>query len=224
MNNYYKKINFTKEFETFVVATLKKITEFVLKKDPKCELYDYWGICENPDAELVTKKTTAGDENRKLNTSLTEVVDHLPELKQIFDILNLHAFVGKNLTANFPVHRHVFNPESRWALCLLLGDNNDGIVNFYKLDKNSKKPHKECDYNYMYDQLSDDDSKLLEFSINVKSNEVYCFNVWEWHNYVVTNENKVSVYLLYFKNVITINDLEEQIKKIKDASNQKLFS
>ena len=36
MNNYYKKINFTKEFETFVVATLKKITEFVLKKDPKC--------------------------------------------------------------------------------------------------------------------------------------------------------------------------------------------
>lgn len=215
--NFYKKVKFTKKIEEFVVSTLEKVSTFVLEKDSECELYDYWGICENADAEIVTKKTTNGEENRKLKTNINEVLTYVPELEELFSMLNLHPFVGKNLTANFPIHRHVYNPQSKWALCLLLGENNNGVVNFYKLSENSNKPELECSVDYMYDQLLNNEPVVLVSQLNVKSNEIYCINVWEWHNFVVPNNEKVSVYLLYFKDGLDINYINTYLKKYEES-------
>ena len=100
---------------------LPEVEKWVGEQDRRVLDAQYWGITKDSPAEtcvvnLGSESGYAGDE---LEVTYYDVMRQFPELKRLFEELELQPYLGTNKIANWGIHRHCYNPTARWNLVLV---------------------------------------------------------------------------------------------------------
>lgn len=217
MNNFYRKPNLGVKLKQRILDLCRQVNAHVLTRHPDADHSDYWGLCEFKTAEIVSYidfEFHKNDIHYPLKDSFEQVLDDIPEFKEFLKEFNLHPYFGKAIAGNFGVHKHAFAPDATWNLCVLDKNTENSKVGFH-FPVEGRDLYGPVVDEYFYDHLDNDRPVTTELSIDVGPEDIYSFNVWQWHSFTVPENKKTDVYLFYFKNAVTEEDIDNIIKKLE---------
>jgi hypothetical protein len=161
--------------------------------------------------DVYKRQLHKNDVHYPLTDSLENVLKDIPELEEFFNEFDLHPYFGKAVSGNFGVHKHAFEPTATWNLCVLDKNTENSKVGFH-YPVEGRELYGPATYEYFYDHLDNDRPVTTELILDLGPEDIYSFNVWQWHSFVVPENKKTDVYLFYFKNAAT----EQEINRIID--------
>lgn len=217
MNEFYRKPLLGPKLHDRIITLAREVNQFVNDNDPDANNSDYWGLCDNRDAEIVSYidfEHHKNDRHYPLKTDIHQVYDQIPRLREFFEEFEMQPYFGKALSGNFGVHKHAFSPDSTWNLCVLDKNTENSKVGFhYPIE--GRELYGNPTLEYFYDHLDNDRPVTTEISLDLFPEDIYSFNVWQWHSFVLPEHKKTDVYLFYFKNAITGEDIDRIMTKLE---------
>jgi len=191
---------------------LPEVENWAIDQDPRVRGSNYWGICRDAPGENVVVNLSyeggkqGGYEGEDLLIDYYDVMRAFPELKELFRELELQPYLGRNSIGNWGIHRHCYNPLSRWNL-VLLGEGNDGGEGIFF------RNHPECpedpDFDYVVDYLAEGESVEEIERCALAERQAYSIDTWTWHSHLSPHEKAVA-WLMHFKYA----DRKESVKDV----------
>lgn len=199
-------------------ALLPVVERWIADKDPRVITSNYWGICMDAPGENVVVNLTyedgvqGGYEGEELLVNYYDVMEAFPELRQLFVDLELQPYLGKNSIGNWGIHRHCYNPTSRWNL-VMLGEGNDGGAGiFFKNDEEGCYPV-EPTYEYVVDYLAEGISLQEIERCSLETGRVFTIDTWNWHSHLTHDpDHKAVAWLMHFKFANSKDNVKDVIR------------
>ena len=193
-------------------ALLPVVENWVCLQDPRVRGSHYWGVCRDAPGENVVVNLSyeegrqGGYEGEDLLVNYYDVMRAFPELRELFKELELQPYLGRNSIGNWGIHRHCYNPVSRWNL-VLLGEGNDGGAGIFF--RNHEEYPEEPSYEYVVDYLEEGCSVEEIERCALETGQAYSIDTWTWHSHQSHHEKAVA-WLMHFKYA----DKKESVKEV----------
>jgi hypothetical protein len=216
MSVFYRKPKLGPNLHRRILDLCRSVSAYVESKHPGAHESDYFGLCPNKDSEIVSYLDfeSHNDTHYPLQATLDQALIDLPKLKEFFDEFNMHPYIGKAIAGNWGTHRHAFAPDALWNMCVLDEGTDGTSVQFHYLADGGADYGPCIDGNY-YDHLDSNREKITELTLTLDREDIYLFSTWDWHSYIVPNHRKTGVYLLYFQNAKTQEDIDKIVTKLE---------
>lgn len=214
---YHRKLELGTKIHSYIFETCRKINTFVLERNPKADDGDYWGLCPNKKAEIISYIDFVhhtNDVHYPLLATFEDALIYVPEFKELLDEFNLEPYFGKAIAGNWGTHKHVFSPTSMWNMCVMDKNTEHSIIRFHDLTDTSKIYY-DPSFEYFYDHLQNSEPLITTCEFESNPNEIYSLNVWNWHSFYVPDHKKTDTYLFYFKDTKTEEDIDKIIDRLK---------
>lgn len=207
-DNFILKANLGSNLDYFL-ERLQYFSSVVNQLNPKTKDCDFWCISDHGGVTFISHKDYPNIELMSPidNASWDNVLKVIPELNEFFDRFNLIRYIGKIRSEVWPIHRHVFDKDSQWSLTVFDGDVDDSKLHFYK-----ETDSHEFNNSDVYDVKSFYDRPVPDYTQEIKHKDIYSIRTWEWHSYEV--DKPVDVYLLYPKNLTTVESSTNYISTL----------
>lgn len=179
---------------------LPEVEAWVALKDPRVLTAQYWGMTKDSPEETCIVNLGSGYDGEELGVTYDEVMREFPELKELFKELELQPYLGTNKIGNWGVHRHCYNPTSRWNL-LLTGEGNDGGRGEFFEYGGDHPVDPEYDLVYgILEECEEQEAKSIE-TLYLNSNEWYSIDTWQWHAHKLYGKewHPARAWLMHFK-------------------------
>tara|TARA_R110000772_G_C13288654_1_gene437768 strand:+ start:1164 stop:1880 length:717 start_codon:yes stop_codon:yes gene_type:complete len=190
---------------------LPVVEEWIALEDPRIVGANYWGICADEPTENVFVNLANGYDGVPLLVNYKDVMKQFPKLHGLFIDLELQPYLGVNKIGNWGIHRHCYNPTSRWNL-VLLGEGNDGGSAEFFLHPETDLI--EPDWDYVVDYMEGCEGTTVKDYFEVKDNEAYSVDTWTWHAHNCLTGN-ATAWLMHFKYA----DKKISVKRVLDKLN-----
>lgn len=198
---------------------LPRVEQWIGEHDRRVLDAQYWGITKDSPEEtcVVNLGSDSGYSGDELEITYYDVMRQFPELKELFRELELQPYLGTNKIGNWGIHRHCYNPTSRWNL-VLLGEGNDGGRGefFEYTGEHPKDPEYDLVYGVL-DECEEREAKSIEVSY-LNSNEWYSIDTWCWHAHHAPYGEKwhpARAWLMHFKYAPDKVAVQEVLKNLK---------
>lgn len=198
---------------------LPEVEKWVGEQDRRVLDAQYWGITKDSPAEtcvvnLGSESGYAGDE---LDVTYYDVMRQFPELKRLFEELELQPYLGTNKIANWGIHRHCYNPTARWNLVLVGEGNNGGRGEFFEYaGEHPADPEYDLVYGVL-DECEAEEARSIE-TCWLNDNEWYSIDTWQWHAHHSANGEEwhpARAWLMHFKYTPDRAGIENVLKNLE---------
>ncbi len=198
---------------------LPEVENWVINQDPRVRDSHYWGICRDAPGENVVVNLSyedgvqGGYEGDDLLVNYYDVMREFPELRQLFKDLELQPYLGRNSIGNWGIHRHCYNPVSRWNLVMLGEGNDEGEGIFFRNDPDGCYPV-DPTYEHVVDYLEDGVSlpEIERFALG--DGQAYSIDTWTWHAHQ-SRHQKAIAWLMHFKYADKKESIKEVLRKLE---------
>jgi hypothetical protein len=184
---YWRKIDSTDPRLVELVTLLDQAEDFIEQTVPDIRARVYWGV----SGDQIGNKYL-NDIGHSLPVSYQDIITHLPRLKELMVELDLIEYIGRNIQANWGIHRHHASSKYHWNMCILGKGNNNGSLNFHQVDGSTN----EYSDVPVYDHLTHD-ARIVE-TVPVKEGDIFSLNTWQWHSHTTPETGRVETFLLHF--------------------------
>lgn len=198
---------------------LPEVEKWVGEQDRRVLDAQYWGITKDSPAEtcVVNLGSESGYAGEELEITYYDVMRQFPELKRLFEELELQPYLGTNKIANWGIHRHCYNPTARWNLVLVGEGNNGGRGEFFEY---TGEHPVDPEYDLVYGILDECESKEAR-SVEtcwLNDNEWYSIDTWQWHAHHTASQEEwhpARAWLMHFKYTPDRAGIEEVLKNLE---------
>lgn len=184
---YWRRLNHTDPRLVELVTLLDQAEDFIEQTVPDIRTRVYWGVSGDPVGNKYLNDIGHG-----LPISYQDIILHLPRLQELMTELNLIEYIGRNIQANWGIHRHHASSDYHWNMCILGKGNNNGSLNFHQVDNSTN----EYSSTPVYDHITDN-VKIIE-SVKINEHEIFSLNTWQWHSHTTPKTGRVETFLLHF--------------------------
>lgn len=174
MNEYFRQVNLKPSLKQEFLEIKNKIESFVYGMHPELENSLVWIVHDTDDVFGVFFDGTNTNINVYKELNFNCLKDNIAGLEEFYNDHNLVPAFAKGTSELFAPHRHNFPPTSKWSLTFLLSGSDNTQVNFYKTKE---------DYDLSVFELPNDAAKDIVCSLDLKENDVYSLNTFEWHDW-----------------------------------------
>lgn len=182
---------------------LPDVERWVADRDPRVVKAMYWGVTKDAPEETVVVNLTSNQEylSEELLVTYEDVMREFPYLKELFKELELQPFLGTNKIGNWGIHRHCYNPTSRWNL-VMIGEGNKGARGEFFNYEDDRPLAPDWDYGYdILDECEEEGARKLE-TVYLKEGDWYSIDTWQWHSHRCEGKKKwhpARAWLMHFK-------------------------
>ena len=198
---------------------LPEVEKWVGEQDRRVLDAQYWGITKDTPEETVVVNLTSNQEyeSEALEITYYDVMRQFPELKRLFEELELQPYLGTNKIANWGIHRHCYNPTARWNLVLVGEGNNGGRGEFFEYTgEHPVDPEYDLVYGIL-DECEAEEARSIE-TCWLNDNEWYSIDTWQWHAHHTASQEEwhpARAWLMHFKYTPDRAGIEEVLKNLE---------
>lgn len=198
---------------------LPEVEKWVAEQDRRVLDAMYWGVTKDAPEETVVVNLTSNQEyeSEALEITYYDVMRQFPELKRLFEELELQPYLGTNKIANWGIHRHCYNPTARWNLVLVGEGNKGGRGEFFEY---TGEHPVDPEYDLVYGILDECEAKEAR-SVEtcwLNDNEWYSIDTWQWHAHHTASQEEwhpARAWLMHFKYTPDRAGIEEVLKNLE---------